>query len=169
MRTRMIIPAVAVLLLGCAKPPEKDLWNSAVVAQQQRDADQAIEAYLRLLDAYPKGERAPEALYALATIYQNDKHDPGKALEYYQRVVNQYPDHATSPNSLFMIGYLYHNDLKQLPEAKHAYEEFLKKYPNDPMAQSAQFELATLGKPPDDVLPPPGKAETRGAGKTKGR
>ena len=54
---------------------------------------------------------------------------------------------------MFLIGYVYHNELRMLDSAKVAYERFLSEYPNHEMAISAQFELNTLGKPPEELVP----------------
>ena len=37
------------------------------------------------------------------------------------------------------------------------HERFLERYPQHEMAASAQFELNTLGKPADELLPPEGE------------
>ena len=54
---------------------------------------------------------------------------------------------------MFLIGYLYNNELHNLDSASAAYKRYLAKYPNDQYASSAQFELNTLGKPMEEILP----------------
>jgi TolA-binding protein len=67
-------------------------------------------------------------------------------------LITKFPDHATASNAAFLIGFAYNNDLKNTDSAKIAYNEFLKKYPTSPLVQSAQFELATIGKTPEEIL-----------------
>jgi N-acetylmuramoyl-L-alanine amidase len=152
MRYVMLMAVIALTVAGCAKKPEKDLWLAAVETQKRNEVDNAIQDYLRLLEDYPKGEYAPEALYAIGTLYQNDKKDKPKAIEFYQRLVREFPSHATSPNAAFMIGFIYHNDLNKVDDARRAYESFLQAYPTSTLAESARFELETLGKTAEQVL-----------------
>jgi TolA-binding protein len=114
--------------------------------------DGALEQFRELVKAYPDSTQAPEAYYALGTIYHDRKNDPYKALENYRALVTKYPDHATSSNAAFLIGFIYNNDLKNIDSAKIAYSDFLQKYPNSTLASSAQFELATMGKSPEEIL-----------------
>jgi len=152
MKYVVLFSVIALALAGCTKKAEKELWQSAVEMQKRNEVDDAIQGYLRVLEEYPNGKLAPEALYAIGTLYQNEKQDKSKAVEFYQRLVREYSDHATAPNAAFMIGFIYHNDLKKVEEARRAYEEFLSKYPSSTMAESARFELATLGKSPEEIL-----------------
>jgi predicted TPR repeat methyltransferase len=54
-----------------------------------------------------------------------------------------------------MVGYLYNNQLGMTDSAEAAYRKFLSLYPQNELATSAQFELETLGKDPQELLPPP--------------
>jgi TolA-binding protein len=171
--TMKVLPAILIFLLllltGCSKPTEEELWNKGVDAQKSDNFDKALSSYQLLMKEYPKSEKVPEALYAIASIYQNNKQDSTKhhfqkAIEAYQRLVNEYPHHATASSASFLIGFIYNNELKNTDSAKAAYEFYISRYPTSPMIESARFELSNLGREPADILksalPPPGKEVT---------
>jgi TolA-binding protein len=147
-----LILIVIVVFAACTKLTDEELWNEGVQAQKQDKFDESLKNYEQLLTDYPKSPKVPEALYAIATICQNQKRDFGRAIWAYRRIVQEFPTHATASGSLFLIGFLYNNELKNIDSAKAAYTEFLQKYPDSPMASSATFELANLGKDPSELI-----------------
>ena len=54
---------------------------------------------------------------------------------------------------MFLVGYLYNNELHNTDSAAAAYRRFLERFPQHEMATSAQYELQTLGKSPEELLP----------------
>jgi TolA-binding protein len=149
----IFLPIVLIFFFsGCSKPTAEDMFEKGVEAQKAGEYDAAIEAYQELIKAYPDSSRSPEAFYAVATIYQNQKKSFHRAIEAFRQLVEKYPSHPTAPNASFQIGSIYNNDLKNLDSARIAYEDFLKKYPENQLAESARFELKNLGKSPDEIL-----------------
>jgi TolA-binding protein len=128
------------------------MFNKGVDAQKAEQYDAAIDLYRELVMAYPDSTRTPEAYYAMATIYQNQKHSYHQAIQAFRQLVEKYPNHATSSNASFLIGFIYNNDLKNIDSARIAYEDFLKRYPANQLVGSVQFELNNLGKDPSEIL-----------------
>ena len=141
-----------VVLIGCSKLTDEQLWNQGVNAQKSDKFQEALQSYQQLLEDYPKSPKVPDALYAIGSICQNKNLDLHKAIRSYRRIVDEYPTHATASSAMFLIGFIYNNELKNLDSARIAYEEFMKKFPDNPMAASARFELNNLGKNPDDII-----------------
>jgi len=112
----------------------------------------ALDAYSSLMTEYPKSPQAEEALFTVGTIQNNDLHDPAEAISYFRRYVDLYPDGSHAHVAMFLIGFLYNNELHDTAQAAPAYRRFLEKYPHDEMALSAQMELNTLGKSPDELI-----------------
>jgi hypothetical protein len=54
-----------------------------------------------------------------------------------------------------MVGYLYNNSLLKPDSAAIAYKHFLELYPQNELATSAQFELQSIGKKPEEMIPQP--------------
>jgi hypothetical protein len=73
-------------------------------------------------------------------------------MDSFRKFRESFPESREAPTALFLIGYFYNNELHQLDSARMVYEEFLKLYPSDKLAQSAKFELESLGKDPLHVL-----------------
>jgi TolA-binding protein len=141
-----------LVVVACKRVTDEDLWNKGVEAQKADKFEESLLQYDQLVKDYPQSPKVPDALYAMASIYQSNKRDIPKAIGLYRKVAQEYPNHATASSASFLIGFLYNNELKNLDSAKAAYELFLKKYPDNPMAASAQFELNNLGKDPNEII-----------------
>ncbi len=113
-----------------------------------------IARYTALVEDYPGSPEAEVALFRRAGIRNNYTKEPALAVRDYAQYARQYPDNEKTPLVMFLVGYIYNNELHQLDSAEAAYKRFLEKYPDNEMAPSAQFELSTLGKSPDQLLPP---------------
>jgi hypothetical protein len=73
----------------------------------------------------------------------------------YKRYAEAFPAAAKAPTALFMVGYLYNNALLKPDSAAIAYKHFLELYPQNELATSAQFELQSIGKKPEELIPEP--------------
>ncbi len=162
MRNALVIVLSLLLVISCKKLTDEEIWNNGVDAQRMYKFDDALKNYQQILDEYPKSPKAPDALFAIASICQDQKRDLPRAIRCYERIVKEYPTHPTASNAQFMIGYIYNNDLKNLDSAKIAYETFLKMFPDNQMAADARFELANLGKDANQIL----EAQTKTMPKT---
>ncbi len=167
---RFCAPALAllVMLIGCSKPSANDYFSKAEgeykaakgiadTLQNRGGAaklfEPALENYMKVVREYPDDPLAERALFMTATIRNNEMRDPDAAVVSYKLYANRYPDSKQAPVATFLVGYLYHNDLHLLDSAASWYRRFLDRYPQHEMAVSAQFELSSLGKSPDDLLP----------------
>jgi TolA-binding protein len=152
MRIIIISTVLLVTLIGCSKPSAEEMFNKGTDSQKAEQYDAAIATYQELINAYPDSARTPEAVYAVGTIYQNQKHSYRQAIQTFRFLVEKYPNHATAPNASFLIGFIYNNELKNIDSARMAYEEFLKRYPANQLTGSVQFEISNLGKDPSEIL-----------------
>ncbi len=167
MKNVFLFLIMVILVSGCSKPNAEDIFNKGVDAQKAEQYDSAIEAYKELIKLYPDSARTPEAYYAIASILQNHKGQYAEAIQTYRQIVEKYPNNATAPSASFLIGFIYNNNLKKIDSARFAYEDFIKKYPNDQLVASAQFELANLGKSPDQILKEKSQSTQKGKPSTK--
>ena len=148
---------IVFLLAGCSKPSAEEMFNKGSDAQKAEQYDAAIASFQELINAYPDSARTPEAVYAIGTIYQNNKHSYHQAIQSFRLLAEKYPNHATAANASFLIGFIYNNELKNTDSARIAYEYFLKRYPTNQLVESVKFELGNLGKDPAEIL----KAQAR--------
>ncbi|MDE3058839.1 MAG: tetratricopeptide repeat protein [Bacteroidota bacterium] len=139
-------------LAGCGKPSEEELWKELMQAHSDQNIDSTIQVCNTILKGYPNGRLAPPALYMLAESYREGKKDYAKAVELYKEFVQKYPSLNQTPVAMFLIGFIYNNNLNMRDSARVAYRAFVEKYPHHDLTSSAEFELQTLGKSPDEVL-----------------
>ncbi len=159
---------VIVMLAGCSKPTAEELFSRAQQAQRQAEAAAdtttdaarlrtlfapALEAYGKIVDEYPASDFAEPALFMRGTIFNNNTHEYQLAVDTYRRYLELYPNGKQAELASFLMGYLYNNELHNLDSAAAAYRRYLERYPNTEMAASARFELNTLGKSLDELLP----------------
>lgn len=138
----------------CSKISDEELWNQAQTLVEEGKHKEAIEKLKKLVDNHPGSSKAAQAQFMIAAIYNNDLQDYENAITEYKKFLDKFPDDKQSVNALFLIGFIYNNFLHDYEKAKSTYEEFLRKYPEHELAQSAQIEIQTLGKSPEELLPP---------------
>ena len=172
--------AASVLLswAGCSRPPASEVLKTAQDAEEYTrrtlDSLQAlavvdstraalqpamhfkdvIAGYTTLVDDYADAPEAEVALFRRAGIRNNYTKEHDLAVRDYALYARRYPDNEKTPLVMFLVGYIYNNELHQIDSAAAAYRRFLERFPDNEMAPSAQFELSTLGKSPDELLPP---------------
>jgi tetratricopeptide (TPR) repeat protein len=180
MNRSVLLPVVcAVLLWGCGKPSAQEYLARGQQAEKaaraaadtllDRSAIAAAYApvlknYRELVASYPNDPLAPDAMFLIATIEQNNLRNPDAAVESYKKFTGTYPDAPKAPLAMFLVAYVYNNEIGNTDSARVWYTRFLERYPANDMAQSAQFELNNLGKTPDELL----SAKVAAAPATKG-
>ncbi len=138
-----------VLTPGCSKEPtEEELLKSATEHQRSDELDDAISDFQMLIQKHPKSDKAPEALYAIGSIYLNSKKDYVKAESIYSKLVMDFPEHPTAQGAAYQRARIFVEHLHKPDSAIAAYELFLRHYPNSLPASSATSELADLKKKP---------------------
>ena len=160
---KYLIPATLVtvlfLLNGCSSKSSEDYMKAAQENIKQKNIPEAITNYESVVNEFPQSPEAPEALFQIATLYQNkmiknlsDVQCYKKAEETFRNVFNKYPDNEKAPMALFLSGFILANDLRNFEEATKTYNLFLEKYPKHELAQSAKEELENMGLSPDQIL-----------------
>lgn len=152
MRLFFISIFLSFIFVSCSKPSAEEMFNKGLDSQKAEQYDDAIASYQELIKAYPDSTRTPEAVYAIGTIYQNQKHLYHQAIQTFRFLIEKYPNHATTSNASFLIGFIYNNELKNIDSARIAYEDFLKRYPGNQLVEAVRFELSNLGKDPSEIL-----------------
>ena len=146
------ICVIMVFMVGCAKMSEEELWQKVEESRANNNFDSTIQVCQTILKDYPEGKKTPAATYLLGEVYQNGKHEYQTSVNYYRTFIRKYPDLNSTPLALFIVGFIYNNNLQMMDSARITYEEFLLKFPDHELATSAKFELANLGKSPDEII-----------------
>lgn len=144
---------------GCSSKSADDYMNTAQQNIKQKNISEAISNYESVIHEFPNSPQAPDALFQIATIYQNkmmknisDVESYKKAEETFRLVYNKYPDTKKAPMALFLSGFILANDLRNFKGATSTYNLFLEKYPEHELASSAKEELSNMGLSPDQIL-----------------
>ncbi len=161
-----LLLAFALSFFSCSRISEDELWKSSENLLQEQKYAEAIEKLKEIVKEYPKGEKAAKAQFLIAALYNNDLHDFEKAIAEYKKLAELFPNDLQIPKAMFLIGFIYNNQLHNFDSAKIAYEAFLEKFPHHELAPSAQMEIQTLGKSPEELIPSevammPDKKETK--------
>ncbi len=75
-----------------------------------KDYNAAINTYSTLIKMFPKTERAGEALFMQAFIYETLLNNKEKAAELYTRFLEAYPNHQLSDDAKFSLKHLQYSD-----------------------------------------------------------
>lgn len=184
-RFRLFCLLFAAALAGCSKPTAEEYFArgqqqaqaAATMADTLRSPEAVREAFKPALASfesvireYPHHALAEPALFEIANIKNSNLHMPQEAIDAYRAYCAGYPSGKQTALAMFLIGYLYNNEMHNNDSAAAAYTRFLEKFPESEMAASAKFELGTLGKSPEEALPPldqkPEPRATKGVRKT---
>jgi len=169
-----------VMLSGCSTKSAKELFDQA--AQAQREAQNAVDSlgkaanvpdlyepvidkYEKVFDKYPKSAEAEQALFKVGEIQAGIVNQPENAIRTFQKYADAFPSTPRAETAMFMVGYIYNNNLNMIDSARAAYTRFLQKFPDAELTTSAQYELNTLGKNPEELLPSEPGEELHGAEK----
>ncbi len=158
---KTIISAVifSLMFAGCSKKSDSDYMQAAKKSVQQNNISDAVSAYENLVKEYPESPKAPEALFQLASLYQNQmikNIEPEKSLQkavsLFKSIATKYPHSKEAPKALFMSGFIQANNLKSYNDATSTFNLFLKKYPDNSLSSSAHEELKNMGLSPEEIL-----------------
>jgi TolA-binding protein len=148
-----------LFITGCGSNNAEDSWKEAEQNLREGKVEEAAKNYEDIVNEHPKSEQAPEALFQLASLYQNQmflnmnpNESYDKSVKMYKEVYNKYPAHEKAPMALFMSGFIEANELRRFESATETYNLFVQKYPDHPLTASAKEELEYMGLTPAEIL-----------------
>ncbi len=163
-----IIFLIVVVFEGCSKKTDEYYMEQAKKSVEQKNIQAAVDSYQSLVTEYPNSPMAPQALFELATLYQNkmvkndnqaagqanlsDTQSLEKAVSLFRNVFDKYPNSEHAPKALFMSGFIQANDLKKYNDAIITFNLFIQKYPNNELVSSAKEELNNMGLSPEEII-----------------
>ncbi len=155
--------AVAAALVACGKS-EQDLMAAGEASAQHQQWSDALRSYREVVERFPGGASAPEALYKIGTIQYAALQDFSGAAQKFDEVVTRFPASAAAPKALMVEGFLYAEEasVRDLSKARACYERLIRDYPQHELARGARLELDHLGEPTHEAwdeivngVPPP--------------
>jgi len=106
----------------------------------QRNYDDSIVAYRKVIDLYPEGPLAPKARFQIADAYYLKK-DYSSAVREYEELARTYPGSELAKEALFWSGVSYEL-LGERGKALKVYESLLSRYPKRGLVQQRINRLA---------------------------
>ncbi|MDU9049690.1 MAG: N-acetylmuramoyl-L-alanine amidase [Candidatus Electrothrix sp. Rat3] len=113
------------------------------------DLDKAVSFYTDILTFFPKGNKADNALYALAQIEQEERGNFKQAVQYYDRLMRSYP----TSNKKRLVK----EQLEKLIKVLEKNPDYQEKTPSTPVPNSSPTKAIPRPKTPEvtpSVVPP---------------
>lgn len=131
---------------GDEEAQSKALYNVGALYESQKNVDQAVKTYLRVIKEFPKAEVAPDALYTIGLIYESQTEfekaaDSFEAMEKFKTSAGKEPTDEEKKtayetmmkqvaDSLQNAG-LIREALGDYKEAIEVYQKYVKLFPNN--------------------------------------
>ena len=116
------------------------IYQSALALTFARKTSEAIVAYQKLVQRYPKHELADDSLYTVGgTQFESKQYD--EALKTYKQLVDGYDDSEWVDESTYAIATC-HEKLGQMETALQVYQAVIERFPDKVVAANAQVNIA---------------------------
>lgn len=135
-------PGTSAFTTGQAPGSEREAYTRAFELMKQRQFDQSVQAFNRLIADYPNGAYTPNAFYWLGELYLAQD-DNERARQSFAQVVNLYPDHQKVPDALYKLGVAYHR-LGDVERAREYLNRVIREHGNSSAAGLARTYLQEL-------------------------
>lgn len=132
-------PPVTISSGSGASPEEEGAYLTAFDALKNGKYDEAIRGFRALLEKWPQGRYADNALYWSGEAYYV-KRDYKSALSAFQAVLQRFPASPKGPDAMLKAG-LTQIDLKQESEGRATLQRLVETYPQSNAARLAQQRL----------------------------
>lgn len=117
---------------------ETGMYRRGMAFVDAEDFAQATALFQQIVDAFPNGDRVPDAMYWLAEIYRIvDPKDLEKSRQFFVQMVTLYSDHARIPEALAKLGMVYH-ELGNVTRALEYLDRVVAEYPDHDAARLAE-------------------------------
>lgn len=136
--------SAAAMSSGDGAGGERAAYEKAFGLTRDKQFDQAIPAFRKLIEDYPGGQYVPNAWYWLGELYLALP-DPKleQARQAFVQVVDQYPDNRKAPDALYKLGVVY-DRLGEKDQARQYLERVGREHPGSPAAKLASSYLQQL-------------------------
>jgi tol-pal system protein YbgF len=133
-------PPVTISQGSGASPEEEGAYLTAFDALKNGKYDEAIRGFRALLEKWPQGRFADNALYWSGEAYYV-KRDYNSALAAFQAVLERFPNSPKGPDAMLKLG-LTQIELKQEAQGRATLQRLVETYPQSNAARLAQQRLA---------------------------
>lgn len=121
---------------------EDELYQQAFELLSDGLFEQARDDLTLLLEHYPDGKYAANALYWIAETYYAEN-NYGEAADHFDKVLNEHPDSNKVPDALLKLGYIDFEEDK-LEEAMEKLQRVKEEHPETTAAELAQQRISDI-------------------------
>ncbi len=127
-----------------------DIANSPAQQQQREHWEECARRFLHLESTYPRSQRAEDALFTTAKLYEQlfqaskNRDDLQQAVRYYGEFAKRHEKSRLADDALFRAGVVYWNGFHDKKQAATAMHKLLKWYPKGDLAEAATQFLTQL-------------------------
>jgi len=115
LRFCLIMIMTGLFILSCSsKLSEAEYYNLATDSFNKQDFPKSVENFKNIIENYPEGQRASEALFMLGYINANHTKDLQEAEKYYKLFIEKYPDDELTDDAQYELKHL-GKDINELP------------------------------------------------------
>ena len=136
---------------------EKRFLAAEIQLTRLGEIDLALTNYTAVLDSFPGTSHAPQAAFAVAWIYDQEKRDRERAVEMYRRVISIYPRSPQALGAIERLGTLGALELKMRMQVlidSAMVDTTGVVEPEDTGKQEGAIDSLTVLKPPDSTRTP---------------
>src|SRR5690625_3104592 len=123
------------------------MYLEAKIHADNQDYDTALEKYQQIIDFYPDGIWADNALFEMGNIYLNKLLQPQKAMEAFEKLENLRnklsEDHSLQDDIMYLEAKI-HADNQDYDTALEKYQQIIDFYPDGIWADNALFEMGNI-------------------------
>ncbi len=167
------LPLYEQTLLGAKDPQAAETIQFRIASCQfnVEQFDKARDGFAGVVEKYPQGKLAPDALFHLGQTYSEiarRTNDPkiaqphpveatkayDKAVASFQEFVQKWPGNSLVPEALYQIASA-HADERKFPEMVESLRQYAKRYPNHVHVADALYTIGTqleAQKKPDEAM-----------------
>lgn len=129
---------------GSGGANERTAYEQAFALTRERQYEEAIPAFRRLIDDYPDGQYTPNAWYWLGELYLAlPDPDLEQARQAFVQVERQWPGHQKAPDALYKLG-IVHDQLGEVDRAREYLERVRQQHEGSSAARLAGSYIEQL-------------------------
>ncbi len=121
---------------------QQALYNAAFMQLKNGNYDAAIQGFQATIDADPKGQWTPSALFWQGETYYVQQKRP-QADAAYQKILSQFPQSDRVPDALLKTGYIAYDENKNA-QARTIFQKVIAQFPQSQAANLAKQRLGRM-------------------------
>ena len=147
--TAVLFFVSVVTFYGCGQSADELYSEGKKLIIDEESFNEGMELLIQFEKKYPKDDRTPEVMLALATGYQSRKQFT-ESIDMYTKLLKKFPDSDEAYKGMFLLGYMYYEAVHDEEKAKTVLNRFIEMYPDSELTVSAKVLVENIGLPVEE-------------------